>query len=173
MISVPEKMTLCDLVDKIHIHIYREDRLLIAEGSVYVFATCAQREWNEMCCSSSKMYKNTTWKRTLRKTNAAEMMVFVCGRVFHLRVFDCVFAFLQLGDVQLWLGTIQSFEPHLIIVDGGDDGTAWHTKNNNNNNVSEQSPPSPLRCQRRVWWLCANTQEDAATKQEAKVKPAL
>lgn len=54
-----------------------------------------------VCCSSSKMYKNTTWKRTLRKTNAAEMMVFVCGRVFHLRVFDCVFAFLQLGDVQL------------------------------------------------------------------------
>lgn len=56
-----------------------------------------------MCvCRSSKMYKNTTWKRTLRKTNAAEMMVFVCGRVFfHLRVFDCVFAFLQLGDVQL------------------------------------------------------------------------
>lgn len=41
-----------------------------------------------------------------------------------LRVLDSVFAFLQLGDVQLRLGAIQSFEPHLIVVDGGDDGTA-------------------------------------------------
>lgn len=160
MISVPEKMTLCDLVDKIHIHIYREDRLLIAEGSVYVFATCAQREWNEMCMCVAVVVKCTKiphgkghWER-----NAAEMMVFVCGRVFHLRVFHCVFAFLQLGDVQLWLGTIQSFEPHLIIVDGGDDGTAWHTKNNNNNNVSEQSPPQssqmPKTC---VMTVCKHT----------------
>lgn len=59
MISVPEKMTLCDLVDKIHIHIYREDRLLIAEGSVYVFATCAQREWNEMCMCVAVVVKCT------------------------------------------------------------------------------------------------------------------
>lgn len=97
-------MTLCDLVDKIHIHIYREDRLLIAEGSVYLQLVHRGSEMRCVCVccsSSSKMYKNTTWKRTLRKINAAEMMVFVCGRVFHLRVFDCVFAFLQLGDVQL------------------------------------------------------------------------
>lgn len=41
-----------------------------------------------------------------------------------LGVFDGVFAFLQLGDVQLGLGTVQSFEPHFVIVDGGDDGAA-------------------------------------------------
>ena len=39
---------------------------------------------------------------------------------------DGVFAFLQLGDVQLRLGAVQPFEPHLIVVDGGDDGAAGH-----------------------------------------------
>lgn len=39
---------------------------------------------------------------------------------------DSVFAFLQLGDVQLRLGAVQSFEPNLIVVDGGDDGAARH-----------------------------------------------
>lgn len=36
---------------------------------------------------------------------------------------DGVFAFLQLGDVHLRLGAVQPFEPHLVVVDGGDDGT--------------------------------------------------
>lgn len=38
---------------------------------------------------------------------------------------DCVFAFQQLGDVQLGFGAVQSFEPHLVVVHGGDDGTGW------------------------------------------------
>lgn len=46
--------------------------------------------------------------------------------VSFLGLFDSVFAFLQLGDVELWLGAIQSFEPHLVVVDGGDDGAARH-----------------------------------------------
>lgn len=41
-----------------------------------------------------------------------------------LGVLDGVFAFLQLGDVQLGLGAVQPLEPHLIVVDGGDDGAA-------------------------------------------------
>lgn len=40
---------------------------------------------------------------------------------------DSVFAFLQLGDVQLRLGAVQSLEPNLVVVDGGDDGAARHT----------------------------------------------
>lgn len=36
---------------------------------------------------------------------------------------DDVFAFLQLGDVELGLGAIQPFEPQLVVVDIGDDGT--------------------------------------------------
>lgn len=42
--------------------------------------------------------------------------------MFFLRVFDGVFAFLQLGDVEFGLGAVQSLEPHLVVVDGGDDG---------------------------------------------------
>lgn len=41
-----------------------------------------------------------------------------------LRVLDGVFAFLQLGDVQLRLGAVQPLEPHLVAVDVGDDGAA-------------------------------------------------
>lgn len=37
---------------------------------------------------------------------------------------DGVFAFLQLGDVQLRLGAVQPLEPHLVAVDVGDDGAA-------------------------------------------------
>lgn len=37
---------------------------------------------------------------------------------------DGVFAFLQLGDVQLGLGAVQPLEPHLVTVDVGDDGAA-------------------------------------------------
>ena len=40
-----------------------------------------------------------------------------------LGVLHGVFAFLQLGDVELGLGAIQPFEPHLFLVDRGDDGT--------------------------------------------------
>lgn len=54
-----------------------------------------------------------------------------------LRVLDGVFAFLQLGDVQLGLGAVQSFEPHLIVVDIGDDGTTKHT--DTHTEVSTQS----------------------------------
>lgn len=43
-------------------------------------------------------------------------------------MFDGVFAFLQLGDIQLGLAAVQSFEPHLVVVDGGDDGTARKRK---------------------------------------------
>lgn len=35
---------------------------------------------------------------------------------------DGVFAFLQLGDVELRLGAVQPFEPQLVVVDVGDDG---------------------------------------------------
>lgn len=35
---------------------------------------------------------------------------------------DGVFAFLQLGDVELGLGAVQPFEPKLIVVDVGDGG---------------------------------------------------
>lgn len=43
-----------------------------------------------------------------------------------LRVLDCVFAFLQLRDVQLGFAAVQPLEPHLVVVDGGDDGAARH-----------------------------------------------
>lgn len=69
-----------------------------------------------------------TWNQRTKR-NTADMMVFfmcvcVCG--WALWVLDCVFAFLQLGDVQLWFGAVQSLEPHLVVVDGRDDGAAWH-----------------------------------------------
>lgn len=35
---------------------------------------------------------------------------------------DGVFAFLQLGDVELGLGAVQPFEPQLVVVHVGDDG---------------------------------------------------
>ena len=35
---------------------------------------------------------------------------------------DGVFAFLQLGDVELRLGAVQPFEPQLVVADVGDDG---------------------------------------------------
>lgn len=41
---------------------------------------------------------------------------------------DGVFAFLQLGDVELRLGAVQPFEPQLIVVDVGDGG-AEKTRN--------------------------------------------
>lgn len=51
------------------------------------------------------------------------MCVCVC---LVLRVLDCVFAFLQLRDVQLGFAAVQTLEPHLVVVDGGDDGTVGH-----------------------------------------------
>lgn len=44
-----------------------------------------------------------------------------------LRVLEGVFAFLQLGDVELRLGAVQPFEPQLVIVDVGDDGAETNT----------------------------------------------
>lgn len=44
------------------------------------------------------------------------------GKRAGLRVLDGVFAFLQLGDVELRLGAVQPFEPQLVVVDVGDDG---------------------------------------------------
>lgn len=174
MISVPEKMTLCDLVDKIHI--YREDRLLIAEGSVYVFVTCAQREWNEMCvCRSSKMYKNTTWKRTLRKTNAAEMMVFVCGRVFF--IYECLIVYLPFCSWEMYSfdlvpsSRLNHTSSLLMVV-----MMALHdTQKTTTTTTSVNNRPPVLSNAKDVcvWWLCAKTQEDVASKQEAKVKRAL
>lgn len=173
MISVPEKMTLCDLVDKIHIHIYREDRLLIAEGSVYVFATCAQREWNEMCMCVAVVVKCTKiphgkghWERQTQ-----QRWWFLYVAVFF--IYECLIVYLPFCSWEMYSfdlvpsSRLNHTSSLLMVV-----MMALHDTKNNNN-VSEQSPPSPLRCQRRVWWLCANTQEDAATKQEAKVKPAL
>lgn len=50
---------------------------------------------------------------------------FVCVCVV-LRVLDCVFAFLQLRDVQLGFAAVQPLEPDLVVVDGGDDGATRH-----------------------------------------------
>lgn len=47
---------------------------------------------------------------------------FLSGERAGLRVLDGVFAFLQLGDVELRLGAVQPFEPQLVVVDVGDDG---------------------------------------------------
>ena len=44
------------------------------------------------------------------------------GVCLALGVLDGVFAFLQLGDEDLRLGAVQPLEPHLVVVDGGDDG---------------------------------------------------
>lgn len=41
---------------------------------------------------------------------------------------DGVFAFLQLGDVQLRLGAVQPLEPQLVAVDVGDDGAETQTQ---------------------------------------------
>lgn len=59
------------------------------------------------------------YEKKQRKSGASSVRV--C-----LRVLDGVFSFLQLGDVQLRLSSVQTFEPHLVVVNGGDNGTETH-----------------------------------------------
>jgi hypothetical protein len=86
------------------------------------------------------------------------MCVSVCAFDFDLRagrggvslalgVLDGVFAFLQLGDEDLRLGAVQPLEPHLVVVDGGDDSAAGREgekKGMREKKRAERSKPYPI-----------------------------